>query len=412
MSSVLVLLVFLSPLVSATSRMPVDLPPDASAAQLKRILEQQGQFHLFREGVIPLGPVEAAILLGERNLSWLKLINKNRAVPISFSSQATTGGISIDKPHKYSPAIILEWKEELKRDLPERMRQTLFEGGVLSAEVPTSEDEYIKWGRKVDRLYQAALRWKTLEPWRDHYEQNRSADIRGIYFFGRMDYKTRQQKLASAKDWTEQEQRDLSDWLVSMCLNNFGDVAFCRGQVREAVVSGESLMPLYGMWEMSAQITFDEKFSVQKSRSDVRFQADHVLHVPFRDPLDEAVREFLRHNVEDEWKFGEWALKLIFGPDAAAHIRFEAGVTPHVNGLGGDRITMNADQPLSEYDAQWAIRHEFGHVLGFPDCYVEFYDSEAEAMVTYQIDVTNLMCSRHGRLQERHVNELRRVYRR
>ncbi len=52
------------------------------------------------------------------------------------------------------------------------------------------------------------------------------------------------------------------------------------------------------------------------------------------------------------------------------------------------------------------IRHEYGHVLGFPDCYVEFYDSEAKAIINYQIDTTNLMCSRRGKLQEKHFLEL------
>jgi len=52
---------------------------------------------------------------------------------------------------------------------------------------------------------------------------------------------------------------------------------------------------------------------------------------------------------------------------------FEPGVTPHVNGIGGRIITMDANAPLDDYDVSWTIRHEYGHVLGFPDCYVEFY---------------------------------------
>jgi hypothetical protein len=89
---------------------------------------------------------------------------------------------------------------------------------------------------------------------------------------------------------------------------------------------------------------------------------------------------------------------------------WEEGATPHVDNAPGTTITMDANSPLSEYDVQWTIRHEYGHVLGFPDCYEEFYDEEAEAFVSYQLDVTNLMCSRRGKLKQVHYDELKRAY--
>ncbi len=53
---------------------------------------------------------------------------------------------------------------------------------------------------------------------------------------------------------------------------------------------------------------------------------------------------------------------------------FQKGVTPHVNRLGGNVIIMDAAASIEEYAIRWAIRHEYGHVLGLPDCYFEFYD--------------------------------------
>jgi hypothetical protein len=94
-----------------------------------------------------------------------------------------------------------------------------------------------------------------------------------------------------------------------------------------------------------------------------------------------------------------------------ALLKFEAGVVPHVNGLGGNEIVMDSTQPIEEYESQWTIRHEYGHVIGLPDCYHEFYDSELGAFVNYQLDVTDLMCSRAGNMKERIYKELVRVYR-
>jgi hypothetical protein len=92
------------------------------------------------------------------------------------------------------------------------------------------------------------------------------------------------------------------------------------------------------------------------------------------------------------------------------HIVFKEGATPHVNELAGSEITMDGNRNIDEYSSRWTIRHEYGHVLGLPDCYIEFYDESEGVMISYQLDITNLMCSRRGRLQEKHFDELKRVY--
>jgi hypothetical protein len=45
--------------------------------------------------------------------------------------------------------------------------------------------------------------------------------------------------------------------------------------------------------------------------------------------------------------------------------------------------------------AMKVLAHEFGHVLGFPDCYTEFYDREKKSLIYYEIskENTNIMCS-------------------
>ncbi len=52
-------------------------------------------------------------------------------------------------------------------------------------------------------------------------------------------------------------------------------------------------------------------------------------------------------------------------------------------------------QILDSYSMKRVLVHEFGHVLGFPDCYTEFYDTEKNSLIYYEIsqDNTNIMCS-------------------
>jgi hypothetical protein len=52
-------------------------------------------------------------------------------------------------------------------------------------------------------------------------------------------------------------------------------------------------------------------------------------------------------------------------------------------------------QQLDIFSMKKVLAHEFGHVLGFPDCYTEFYDEEKKSLIYFEIsqENTNLMCS-------------------
>ncbi len=410
----LVLLAFATVNASAAARRnrPPDLPPDATTTQLWNELNNQG-FQLFgNQPGLTRSVIEEAIALGIRNMNWLKFINDRRpdGDKISLTSKATTGGHPIEKPSEYSPKIVEERLEKLRTDMPNEMSEVLFNNKAFTEQPPLEVDKFIEWGRKSDSLYQTALRWQGMQQWLPWLEQNRSEDIHGIYFFNKMLPVDINAKLSAPAQWTAQQKIDFSDWLVSMCLNNGASLNTCRTQVETAANGTSSVFPLFQQWRAKSQLTWDGFFNIQGRRSDIHITNLDLLEMPFRNPNDATILAFLKDNIEDEWHFGTWFLKMVFTPSAAAHVVFRPGVTPHVNGLGGDEITMNSDQPLTEYDAQWTIRHEFGHVLGLPDCYVEYYDSERESIVNYQLDIDNLMCSRHGHIQQKHVDELIKTY--
>lgn len=180
----------------------------------------------------------------------------------------------------------------------------------------------------------------------------------------------------------------------------------------EIMLSYEMAYEFYDYYRPNSQKVWNKFFDLQNPRVDLIWNNSNplVLIAPFRDPKNPVVESFLRDNIEDEWKFLNWRLVLDFQPNALMNVKFVANENPHVDKLGGDNIVMDANAPLTEYDVQWTIRHEFGHSLGLPDCYVEFYIPQDNVMMSYQLDTTNLMCSRQGHIKDIHYEQLKKHY--
>lgn len=386
-----------------------DIPPDAPGSFYRRpapVANIQMEDEATSDGL------STVIDMGTRNLDWLEHINSFRQEKISLSSKETQRGYPIDQPNEYNPTLILAQFNALKAEMPAELRTVIFENAAFTQNPPVPVPTYIEWCLKADRVYQSAARWRTMVPYLSQLEGRRKNDIRGYYFLSRLP--NRAEKLRAFA--TQPNQAELRAWLVGVCFNS-GSLSACEREVENKIASKADLEAYYLQKEPRARTLYRSYFEIPTyaPRSEYRWEAGpnntFRFVTPFQDPGSDAVRHFLRFNIEDEWKFGDWKLEMPFVNDSSlAQVEFEAGATPHVNGLGGDTITMDANQPLTEYDAQWTIRHEFGHVLGLPDCYVEFYVSERKLIMNYQIDVDNIMCSRRGHVKAENVEELKKAY--
>lgn len=352
-----------------------------------------------------------ALTLGERNLEWLKLINSKRSQPISFSSRETQVGYPIDAPKEYNPDLIFAAYQNLEKTMPQALGQILFSQVPLPETLPVDEKTYIKWGRDADRVYQSAARWLMMEPYLDALRAHQYEDIRGFYFLTRLE--EREKKFANFQGLSPNEQKEIKGWLTLLCMNARLARKGCAQGV-DGAVQKNSLEKFYQGYLKHGQRIWDGLMTIQPRQRfrDVRWIDDKNVRVPFRPVQDPAIADFLRVNLEDEWKFPGFQLYVDFNLKSAdaVFVTWEPGVTPHVPYLGASEMVMDANAPITEYDVQWTIRHEFGHVLGLPDCYVEFYSDATQSIISYQIDTTDLMCSRRGAIKERHVEELKRAY--
>ena len=416
---------FLVVLVTALSILPSEafalphLDLDLSGAEYRQIQETRRlgrqTFELPAPQSASSGQLAPVLNAGKRNLDFLNHLNARRPgmVPLSLSSPDSQMGFPVDSPRVFNVAIVLDGFSKLRAQLPASLAAIVLDGASFSDSPGVSDEDYVKAALQVDRLYQLASRWLLLEPYLGQLAWRKKSDIRA--YLSLSSDGDLPQKLSNFETLPGTDQQKLLKQLYELCFNDpaLSD-ARCQSELSAARNAG-MLRTFYSKHVPAASRLHSAFFAIPVSRSDVTWTSldPSTMSIPFADPRNDQILNFLRDNIEDEWKWNGWRLKLDFRPTwtwGMTHIEFQPGATPHVDGIGGSTITMDANSPLTEYNVQWTIRHEFGHVLGFPDCYLEFWDGDQAAIVSYQLDVTNLMCSRRGRLQQKHFDELKRVY--
>jgi len=361
--------------------------------------------------------LQSVLDMGKRNLDWLVRINQARLrapkklEPISFSNAATQQGFPLDAPRIYNPSLIQEQFAVLVSELPIEMKRVLIEGGHITDTPPVDEAIYIRFGLRADRIYQIAARWNLMAPHLGQLAGRRKLDVRGFYFLSQV--VGLKAKLDEFSVLPEGERAELSDWLIGLCFM-LESQSNCEKALPRASAEHQ-VWAFYTRYLPRAQEVWNSFFVIPATRQDVTWnsKSPQVMTVPFVRPTKPEVAAFLKVNVEDEFRWQGWRLELDYSSPPSlntTHIVFEPGSTPHVNRIAGSTITMDANAPLTEYDVQWTIRHEYGHTLGFPDCYLEFYDTDKKQIISYQMDISNLMCSRRGHLQELHFEQLKRAY--
>lgn len=401
--------------VSAAGKHRVHLPLEVSSEEYTALLNKQKRSARFdalqtAEDVA----IERWLKVGQRNLQWVTLVNSVRPpeTKISLSSPATMGGFPVSSPSSYNFKIIKDKCDIIESLLPKVLKDVVYGGAQLTEQVPVTDREFSEWLMQVDRCYQSVARYKLILPWKDELIEEAKTDVRG--YLRMINDPQYDQKL---NQWTSQGQLVKNQILMDLsqiCWNSGAEKSACEKELT-AATSGSALLKFKAKYILAAKKHYEGYFKIPQYRKDITWNSSNpaLATIPITDPNNAAVYDYLKYNIEDEWQWNGWQLKLNFvniSSPNITHVEFVPGSTPHVNGLAGSKITMDANAPLTEYDVQWTIRHEYGHVLGFPDCYLEFYDESVEAFVNYQLDVTDLMCSRRGSLKQNHFDEMKRAY--
>ncbi len=356
--------------------------------------------------------IEMLLAVGKRASQWIAAVNANRSPEnqLDLSSPTKTGGIPINEPQKSSTDIMMKRYEDFLKSTSPLITDVVTSSREFPANPPLSDTEFLKALRTLDRIYQSTIRWAGAREWLSWYINRAIYDVRGFLFLKATP--DLENTLKNYKNLETPEQEKFSTWLLGLCRNGDFEMSDCRSELKKAI-SKNTLFSFYGRFNKYGQNMHDLLFNIKATRPEIFWNKDKTkLISPFKTPEREDVTAWLKENVEDEWRSDIFNLIIDYKQTSAdiPRIQFKEGVTANVNAIAGNLITMEAEYPIESRDQKWTIRHEYGHVLGFQDCYLEFYDTNESAMIYYEIDVDNLMCSRNGHLKDTHINELKRAY--
>lgn len=398
---------------SSTALANLHTPPDISFEESRMWLKHISQ-HKTKLKYEPF--IKESIDGGEKMSDWIKLINSKRdpAQAIRLTSKETQTKFPIESPSIYGPELLAKRYKDLVATLPKYLADVIYGNQPIEAQLKISDEEFIKWGRKVSRQYQSSVRWVGMKPWLSQLAYKRYQDVRGFYYLKHL--KDLDYQLENIDVLSQTKRDEILKALEGICINTNDLNQGCDKEVDRAFRNLE-LKKLKDKYWQNAQRNWNRFFKIYDPRKDVEWSQNSpsIMKVIFKDPANQAIAHWLKENVEDEYQrtLLHWNMELSYvttGRQArkAAYIEFQKNVTPHVT--GGNKIVMDANTPLEEYNVKWTIRHEFGHILRLPDCYHEFYVAEENVIINYQLDTTDLMCSRSGAMNDRIYYELKRVY--
>lgn len=116
----------------------------------------------------------------------------------------------------------------------------------------------------------------------------------------------------------------------------------------------------------------------------------------YNDGFQEELFQDIINNIEKVWSKNKLKLQI---SSVSTGMEYDLKVTAIQNELShvknNDLTTMYLDKELDRMTIVSVAAHEFGHNLGFPDCYIEYFDTAKNALVYYELSPKNrnIMCS-------------------
>lgn len=208
-------------------------------------------------------------------------------------------------------------------------------------------------------------------------------------------------------DFFEQNSRDL----INICIGVERNPARCQKNAVLAKLSdkmkafGESYLESYESEILPRFFELDAPRKYKCSKEDEKV----TMHVPFIDPKDDDLKKKIIGMGKYAWaRDDKFEIEINFVEKGRSTPRIARTNSHHSYVTELDPYKIHLAQNLERNALKKILEHEFGHVLGFPDCYVEYLERDSKTLVYFELDPTNRMCtlSSRGRLLDDHIDQL------
>lgn len=367
--------------------------------------------------------LDEIVELGAKVLEWVDLLQKD--LPFEQREQIWRRSDRLgheptwENPMYYNEKIILEQYDQLLAATPKLILDIL-RSGKLPATPPSGYTikDIVDNIRPIHVLYSRTSRWLVLYDWRFSLNKT-NRDFRGVLTLVKEHDALTQQ----AADWatlSESERALLVAKLVNACpMGRGASESRCQSEYRPFIKSadaGKRVAQALSELEARGRHEINSRFGVLSTHEGARTKVNagfHSIEIPTYG-IETDVFNWIQDRVSEAWTFGNDVGVKMFSlasySRGAVRVRWEKGALPNVNGVGGDVITMDANTPKWLEHTQITMRHEMGHVLGFTDCYTEFWDEDLGAFTYYSLDPSDAMCALSGQFLPRHRDALIKGY--
>ena len=257
---------------------------------------------------------------------------------------------------------------------------------ILSEESRAKFDWLIAQTRE---LLTKSLRWQSLQCSLGELSKRKSRDVRKYYFF----LERKNDPLSNL------EQK--SEAALNLC-GDFHSPVICLSE--QSILKRKNLLESFNdhyerMGLEKTDIFFKRhgthRFSCSKS------DGQTILEIPYLANQVMLAKSGLTHSQIESEVSKRWSnsqMKVVLRrvsklDEGVLNFQWKSGGLSFVD--RSDPLTINLSEYLSGNLLMLTLNHEMGHVLGFPDCYHEFYDKKTQEIIYYSLDqkAENLMCT-------------------